>query len=374
MGLVLEALGLVLWRRSSVRDAAKWMILLGGLLAVPAALTGIDAYSDVQDHSVHVQKTDEGASVKVKGLSDAQWAPMRRHILWTSVGSGVAALGVTIFLGLSDLWRRRLYAPILLLLLAAGFMMGFGAHFGGEGIFLQGVAIQLKGAPATGFEWWSPARSMHIFIAGLAFASSLGALGASMRLVSIHGATVADSRDEDELDALTSPQPSFQAPPAPRRVTDDMSMARTLNADAAVTLPRVPTGRFWLLSSLLFLVTLGMGVWYLLSLHSPDLDLNHLSGKIVFDRVRMAATNTEKFSENRIGLHIVLGISLVILPILLAVAARFMVRLRVLVAALCLLMALLIAGEIWIGVLLSFRGAEGPIYKFPQAEKVDPAS
>ena len=41
-GLFLEVCSF-LWRRSSVRIAAHWMVLFGGLLAVPAALSGIDA-------------------------------------------------------------------------------------------------------------------------------------------------------------------------------------------------------------------------------------------------------------------------------------------------------------------------------------------
>ncbi|HEY8747317.1 MAG TPA: hypothetical protein VIM11_05040 [Tepidisphaeraceae bacterium] len=374
MGLILEVLGLAMWRRSSARVAAKWMILLGGLLAVPATLSGIDAYEDVKDHSSHKVVVD-GASIKVGGLDPvSQWEPMRKHILYTSIGSGLAALGVTVFLGLSDGWRRRLYAPILLILLGAAFLMSFGAHFGGEGIYLQGIAVQLKGAPANGFEWWVPTRSTHILIAGLAIAASLGALGASMRQLAYHGATLAEEEAEDELTAFASPQAIPQAVPAPRRVTDDLAMARTLNADAAVTLPRLPSGRFWLLASLLFIITLGLGTWYLISLHSPDLDLSHLTGATVVNRVKFAATRTEKFSENRIGLHILLGIVLVILPLLLAIVVRFMARVRVVVAALCVLMVLVIAAEIWIGVLLSFRGAEGPIYRFPPAETATDAT
>ena len=204
-GLFLEVFGLALWRRSSARVAAKWMILLGGLLAVPSALSGIDAYEDVKDHTTSVHKTDEGASIKVKGLSDDQWEPMRKHILWTSIGAGLAAIGVTIFLGASDRWRRMLYAPILLALLAGAFLMSYGAHFGGEGIYLQGVAVQLKYAAATGFEWWVPARSTHVLFAGLAFATSLGALGASFRMLWTHGVRMDDAQADRELAALTAP-------------------------------------------------------------------------------------------------------------------------------------------------------------------------
>jgi uncharacterized membrane protein len=371
LGLVLEVLGLVFWRRSSMRVASKWMILIGGLLAVPAAMSGIDAYEDVKDHMRHVQKTEEGMTIQTRGLSETQWEPMHRHILWTSWGAGLAALGVTAYLGMSDLWRKRLYAPILLVLLAAASMMSFGAHFGGEGIYLQGVAVQMKYAAAKGFEWWVPARSTHILMAGLGMAVSLGALGASLRMLSVQGGVIREEQAEQELAALANdPQATFQTPPpAPRRVTDDMSMARTLNADAAIPPARVPGGRFWLLAALLFLTALGLGVWYQISLRSTQFDLSHPTASTIFAEMsRVAALRENKLSENRIGVHIVLGALLAVFPLLLAVVVRFMSRQRAVVGLLCLLMVLFIAAEIWIGVLLSVRGAEGPIYKFPPAE------
>ena len=369
LGLVLEVLGLVFWRRSSARIASKWMILLGGLLAVPAALSGIDAFEDVKDHMKHVVKTEEGGTMQTSGLSDAQWEPMRRHILWTSIGSGLAAFGVTIYLGMSDLWRRRTYAPFLIILLAAAGMMGYGAHWGGEGIYLQGVSVQMKYSAAKGFEWWVPARSTHILVAGLAMAVSLGALGASMRSLAVQKVVIKDEQADEELAALTNPQTTFQTPPpAPRRVTDDMSMARTLNADAAIPPARVPAGRFWLLATLLFLVALGLGVWYQISLKSTEFDLSHSTARTIFAEMQRVATASDKVSDNRIGVHIVLGIALVLLPLLLAVVVRFMSRARMVVGVLCFLMVLLIAAAVWIGVLLSVRGAEGPIYKFPAAD------
>ena len=370
LGLILEVLGLILWRRSTARIAAKWMILLGGLLAVPAALSGIDAYEDVRDHTKHAIKTEEGATIQVAGLSETQWEPMHRHILWTSIGAGLAALGVTIYLGMSDLWRRRTYAPILLILLAAAFMMSYGAHWGGEGIYLQGVSVQMKYSAAKGFEWWVPARSTHILVAGLAMAVSLGALGASLRSVAVQRVVIKDDQADEELATLVNnPQTTFQTPPpAPRRVTDDMSMARTLNADATIPPARVPAGRFWLLATLLFLIALGLGVWYQISLKSTEFDLSHPTAKAIFTEMQRVATVSDKVSDNRIGVHIVLGIALVLFPLLLAVVVRFMSRARVVVGVLCFLMVLLIASAIWIGVLLSVRGAEGPIYKFPAAE------
>jgi hypothetical protein len=368
LGLFLEVFGIVLWSRSTARFAAKWMILLGGLLAVPAALTGIDAYQDVADHMQHMQ-TVEGMKMKVNGLDPKdQWPLIQKHILFASIGAGLAAIGVTIALGLSGtlLNRSYIYGPMLIVLIAAAGLMTYGSHFGGEGVYLGGVAVQVKkGAAQSGtIEWWAPARSTHILLAGFAMAAALGALGASWRLISTHGVVAKEEVDTDaELAALTE-RP--ESPVPPRRVTDDLSVARTLNADTEMATPRTPAGRFWLLSSLLFLITLGVGTWFLLSVeHQSDFDLKHATASTISHQVWETATTTKEIAKNRRGLHIGLGIALLVLPLFLAVASRWMYRARWVVGSLLILMAILIAAEIWIGVLLSFRGAEGPVYKFP---------
>ena len=370
LGLFLEVFGIVLWRRSTARLAAKWMILLGGLMAAPAALTGIDAYQDVADHMQHME-TSEGVKLKVNGLDPKdQWPLVQKHILFASIGAGLAAIGVTIALGLSGtlLNRAYVYAPLLIVLIAAAALMVYGSHFGGEGVYLGGVAVQVKrGAAQSGtVEWWAPARSTHILFAGFAMAAALGALGASWRLISTHGAIRKEEVDTDEeLAALTAASSGSPVPP-PRRVTDDLAVARTLNADTDLAKPRTPAGRFWILSSLLFLISLGFGTWFLLSVeHQNDFDLKHATATTISKQVWDTATTTKEIAKNRRGAHIGLGIVLVVLPLFLAVASRWMYRARWVVGTLLILMAVLLAAEIWIGVLLSFRGAEGPVYKFP---------
>ena len=152
-----------------------------------------------------------------------------------------------------------------------------------------------------------------------------------------------------------------------------MLVARTLllNADAELTAPRPPAARFWLLSSLLFLAALAFGVLFLINFKRGDDTTAKLTPAQVVDLVKTTATKTTKLLDNKRGFHILIGIALVLYPLLLAFAARFMARARWLVASMCLFMVLLIGAEIWLGVLLSYRGEEGPIYKFPAAELTD---
>ena len=346
-GLFLETFSFM-WPRSTVRIAGRWMILFGGLLAVPAALSGIDALKDVWEK-----------------LDVAPRELIHRHVVYASWGAGIAALTTTIGLGLSDLWRRRLYFPLLIALIVAASLMGFGSHFGGQGVYLRGVAVQLKGKPATGIEYYAPAESTHVLLAGVAIAISLGALGASLRVLSTHRIIVDDLEAERELDALTS----ATAPAEPRRVTDDMTVARTLNADAAVPRPRVPASRFWLLSTLMFLMTLGFGVWLLISQEDSDfLTQNKVTAESVWREVRDTSTSTTPMMNNRRGAHVVVGATLVVFPLLLALFVRFAPRQRVFVGTLCVLMALFIAAEIWLGVLLLHDNTEGPLFKFHPPE------
>jgi uncharacterized membrane protein len=366
-GLFLEVFGF-LWRRSTVPIAAHWMVLFGGLLAVPAALTGIDAYWDVMNHS------------RVE-ITDVQRALLYKHLLITSIGGGLAALTVTVALGLVDVWRRRLwlYFPLLLLLIVAASLLVFGSHFGGEGIYLQGTAVELKGKASVGFEYWVPAQSTHILLAGLGAALALASLGMSIRVMhrtrliedeAVTARELAALRTAAETSATSGGDVVAVAPPVTTVVAapagaDDLTMARTLNADATLPIPRVPSGRFWLLTTLLFLLTLGFGVWLLISVEDDEwLAQNKPTASAVWQKVYSTATATKPLSQNRRGVHIVLGAALVVFPLILALAVRFMPRRRVVVGVLCLIVLLLLVAEVWIGVLLLNDEPEGPLFHF----------
>jgi uncharacterized membrane protein len=357
-GLFLEVCSFA-WRRSTVRVAAHWMVLFGGLLAVPAALSGIDALKDVALNSR-------------PHLTDEQWALLRRHVLITSIGAGLAALTVTAALGLTDIWRRnRLVYFILwtLLVVAAGLLTG-GSHFGGEGIYLSGIAVGLKRGAATGFEYWAPAQSMHLLFAGLGAAMLLGALGMSIRV--LLGIRVAEDQAVTERELELLHEEAGAVPPAsvPTAVpvpagANDLTMARTLNADTEIPMPRLPAARFWLLGTLLFVTTFGFGVWFLISQELKGwLDANKPTPAALWQVTYDTARNTPKLSENRRGAHVLVGIALVVLPLVLALGVRFGPRRRVIVSLLCAVILLLMAAEIWLGVLLLHDSDTGPLYRF----------
>ena len=350
-GLFLEVFSF-LWRRSTVRLAARWMILFGGLFAVPAALSGIDAYTDVMPKS---------------GFKPEVLALLQKHVLFTSIGAGLAALGVTVAIGLSDHWRKRLYFPVLLILIAGAGLMMFGAHFGGEGVYLGKVAVAIRGEKTTGFEYYVPARSTHVLAAGLAIAMSLGALGTSLRALSTHQVVRDEVEAEQELAELEA-RNSLVAPMAAPAVVEtrpgfgDAAVSRVVTTQVVVPPARVPSSRFWLLGALLFLVTLGLGVWYLVS-QEQSIPVSQMSASRIVYQVRSTAT-ADKFKENRRGFHIVLGCCLVIMPLILAAAVRWAAGSRFLVGILCAIMVLATAFELWIGILLIRDSPTGPLFRY----------
>lgn len=354
-GLFLEVFGF-LWRRSSARIAARWMILFGALMSVPAAFSGIDALKDVYDHSA-------------EDISEQARTLLQSHLLWASLGAGLAAVTVVFAMGLSDLWRKRLYLPLLVLLIAGALMMGFGSHFGGEGVYLESVAVKLGGKKAKGFEWYAPARSTHILMSGFAVAIGLGSLGASLRVLSTYRVKRDDIEAERDLEALESGQATIYTPPAPpRRVTDDVSVARTLNADVVIEPRRVPASRFWVLTSVVSLIAFGLGVWLMMQ-EANFLDEHKPTPAAITNALweTATATNHEEgkgVMQNRRLVHIVFGATLVVLPLILAAGVRWMAGSKFVVAFLCLLIVVVVAAQIWTGVLLTHDQPAGPLLHF----------
>src|SRR5437763_3687026 len=113
LGVILEMFSFF-WRKSSVRSAARWMILLGALLSIPAATSGIAALDEV----------------KTQGAWSAErYEFMRDHVKYMTIGTLLACFFAVLALGASDRWRNRLRIPIMLGLIAAWVFMTWGAWY-----------------------------------------------------------------------------------------------------------------------------------------------------------------------------------------------------------------------------------------------------
>lgn len=159
-GLAIEIVSLI-DRRSTLRTAGRWMVLLGALLAVPTALSGMYAFADVARRSIPaeqrpvrvwdmpwwqvLQRTQLGQSngaAPAAAHADA-WRMLKRHGWVQAPATAFAVVLVVLALSLSARWRRRLYVPLLLGMLGAAGLMVWGAWYGGESVYRHGAAVAL---------------------------------------------------------------------------------------------------------------------------------------------------------------------------------------------------------------------------------------
>jgi hypothetical protein len=378
-GLILEILTL-LFRRSTARVAARWMILVGAITAVPALTSGFYAYHDV---IAPITTGDDGFAdrwddlmegkvrdrvpesthrsdttlhdITARQLLDGKTGEfLRQHILFNALGLAGIFLVVVTFLGCSDGWRRKLYLPLLLILMASQGAIVFAAHHGGLVVYQQGAAVQplvkeinsdVKPTIEEQIKSYLPPAQVHFTMAGWVLGLAFVALGLSIRAITSSGVTVSAAADDTWLENRSTssvfedsgdPAPTLADlhDPAPRRTVDPVIIAPPAG---------VPSARFWLLSLLAALITSAAGLW-----------LNSI--------YKIADLKTV-FQENRNRYHIITGSAIIVLTLILAFLARFARRAKWTLAIFSVLLFGAIALQIYVGVLLSFDGPKGPTDK-----------
>ncbi|MDB5329782.1 MAG: hypothetical protein JWP03_933 [Phycisphaerales bacterium] len=361
-----------LWRRSAVRTAARFMIVIGALLTLPAATSGIYALWDVKTH---------------QGLDDARYHMLRLHVIFMGIASILAVTCAVTALGASDAWRKKLYWPLLLDVVIAWGLMVVGAWHGGETIYQHGTSvaiIKVKEAPdddgntnkktvlvplkepdSKDLRSYKPVvkyyiggeLQQHVLLSGFAFAAAFGALGLSIRRL-----TTAHTAYAEEADELAARVAAVGAgTDRPRRVTDDISMIRSFNPAAEVEVDdeptRVPSARWWLLAALIAITTAVAGYWTMSGQHF----FTHAGWA---DFVESLAGDT-KWAINRHKAHLILGSSLAIVGLIFAALALWAPRRPLLLTFFAALLVLIVAGQVWIGVLMTFDAEmEGPLTHF----------
>ena len=105
-GIIVELLSF-LWRRSGFRIAGHWMILIGSLLCIPAATTGIYAFRDtvVQPGVSSGDDVWNDTAAKSHWTAD-QWRLMTNHVKYAAIGSVICALGAVFYLAASEMAFR----------------------------------------------------------------------------------------------------------------------------------------------------------------------------------------------------------------------------------------------------------------------------
>jgi uncharacterized membrane protein len=385
-----------LWRRSSARLAGRWMILLGAITAVPALTSGLYAYRDslspmtnVEDVVFQDKWTDlldgklidrasaqpgkETKEITVEDFlnkSDAGKA-LWKHLLYNSIGVGVLFLAIIGFIGSSDRWRKNLYLPLLVILLAGEGLLVWGSHAGGIAVYEHAVAVKPPTPVSTiqptveeKIKAVVPPAQLHITLAGWVVAMALIALAVSIRALTEGAPAPADeswyegqegagmppvpppspSPSEGILGTSigeASPHSAVETVPVTEQVTEtrpEVTGTVTTSETTAVQ-PIVPiaTSRFWLLATLFTLATTVSGLW-IINAWNWDYLVRTLKG------------------ENRNMYHSILGVSVIVMTLVLALITRIARKSKVMISIASLLLFLLLGLQVYVGILLTFDG------------------
>ena len=371
VGMLIELLHFM-WRRSSIVDAGRWMILIGALAMIPASTAGIFALLDVASHG-----QPDGAWVNTKaasGFTDQDWHHVKDHLLFGSAAAILALAAVITWLGSNDRWRAHLYFPALLTLVIAWALMGMGAWHGGEMVYQQGfgvtgekTVVQPDGTPppttlrqqfnayTTPQQLMVTATQLHLIAAGWVVSIAALGIGLSLRRSWIIGQVPGTPEGAEASAAAHDPQSLLQALDSPYE--------SGAIAAAALDRPRVPSARFWAVGIVLVLLTIVLGL-YLSNGSNPH---DWLNAKDSLKQLNTAG-------QRRMGLHVAFGVSILLLCIVMAIFARFAPHSRVTLAFFAAVLLAAMAAQVWVGVLMLYDSDDGPITGFKTTAELQQAA
>ncbi len=421
LGMLIEIFSFM-YPGGPARRAGRWMVAIGVLSMVPVSLSGVYAFSDVVRRTmppgdrVDLPWRELTARTQIHDpISEPQgeqWQLLKGHIWRMAPATGIAVLAVVVGIGATGVWRRRLYLPVMALLLFALGVMLWGAWMGGEMVYEHGMGVQLDlrrsvtvaaaPTPATvpsvaleqtesrtpkAASYYVPPAQGHMILAGIAAAFALGALGLAWR----NSAGPRPLEVEEEVLATGAPA--------------DVAMIRMFKPAAAVATVKeeiVPAARTWLAAALLALAASGMGWWFLASATDA---MKVAEGEkrsviaVLWDRVRApadapaaaprvmpttapatqptetptaatpTATSTSSATALPLGLtrrlgHVIIGVSIVVLGLILAAMARWAPKRRTVLLVMSVLLVAALAAQVWLGTLMTLDGPAGSPLRF----------
>ena len=347
-GTVIEFFAPLFWRRSALRAAGRWMILLGALALVPVAASGL--YAVAQQNHRDPSDSSWADIRQASPIQGATWQTMQEHVRFNLAGSAVALFLVVIWLSSSDSTRRMFYPLFMLLLLAdVGAIALQEPRSGGEMVFRHGVGVNLTAeadiplkqrlGDSKAIAESLPPLELHVILAGAAIAAGLAAIGVSMRAAATP--KVIDQpylqQQQQYTDIGYAINPGSRQAPA-------YGGAAQLHPDSlsAQGLPeRTPVGRFWILAALLAICAMLAG-WWTLADSSEKWDVKSLW--------HIVSQNAESHEYRRV-VHVAAGGLIVLMMLILALIGRAAGH-RFIVGFFALILLAAVAVQGWIGTMM----------------------
>lgn len=332
VGIVIEVLT-IFWKWHTVRAAGRWMILLGTLSAIPVAMAGIYALRDVQMPGPLNPDLRWADVVRQANWDAEKWEFMTDHWINNAIAAGCFLVVTLVWIASTDIWRKRLYWPFLILLLVGAGWMGAGAWHGGEAVYRLGVGVNLPGSTAAAPEGVTEGSVLGMrpleqtlaryFLAPLQMHMILASLVLPFALI---GLVIAIRR--------------WHEPPIPH-------YDPKIEQPVVVTLafPR----RYWWLGLVAALIAAVFGAW---SIMGP-INADSLGENIEHIRAHL-----------RLLLHVVFGVSIIVLLLIAALTVRSARRHGGVFITVVVLLFIASALQIWFGVLMVYDSHQGSVFGF----------
>jgi uncharacterized membrane protein len=341
-----------LYRGSSFRTAGRWMILLGALSAVPVALSGLYALGDAMaTNNPAAEMGDIWREIQASSpLRGSARGTIEQHGWLMGISTVAGLVVVAAYLACSDRWRTRLYKVFMVLLLGTTLLTSYGAWFAGESVYMLRTAVRPevveKPAKAEGVNFLLPPMQLHLLLAGTAFSLAIVSFAITIRRVS---------------GMVDTP------PPAPAERSDPMAVLRSLSPDTVFSQVDVPPpSRFWLLAFGVAALASLVG-WYLLASESDAWAYVKTSKQSFFKYMWTLIRPEPGEQINRRFLHTIGGGTIILLPLILSMIARWAPRRRGWVVLLSLVLFGVICTQIWVGTLLMWDTPSGSVMRFNSA-------
>jgi uncharacterized membrane protein len=351
VGFLIELFSFM-WRRSGFRAAGRWMLLIGALAGIPTATSGIYAARDVLSGEDY--RTITWTEIKqTTELNEHELHHLERHFWFNVSSTAVLAITVVSWIGCSDFWRRRLHLLFLLALLIGVGLLVIGGWYGGEQVYRHGVGVlpvqpeSLSGVdgiagPETEpqrdwhaqIKYFVPPLQLHVISAGWVVALALVTLGLSIRAISAADPHFRRDWPEGHVDEDIA-QAFAARPEEPAFRSELIETSERPLVDPPVR--DVPAPRFWLVTALLALLTAAGGLW-VVEPSSVQEAIDYLRNP---DFLRPLA-------------HSIVGASIVVLSLILAMITRWGPRRKVMLSIFAALLVLCLAAQVWLGVLMLF--------------------